>query len=342
MVRKVKQAIVLAGGKGTRLRPLTNNRPKPLLPVLERPCIEYVLMALDEAGIDEIIIACGYRAHDLVEALGDQTPGGTSISFAFEDEPAGTAGAVKLLEYAIDGTFIVASGDVLADVDMRALIDHHDSKKAFATMALTTVDRPEEFGIVGLDEEGRIERFKEKPPAHQIFSHLINAGIYVLEKGVFQHIPEGQMFDFSKNLFPSMLEKGEALFGAQLTGMWKDIGRPSDLLEANIEMASRKGSYQKAPNLFPPVHIGDNVLLEEQAELSSSVIGSSITGGEGSRIESSLLMDGCRIGERCHLEGCVLGKDCVVGNGSTLTRCALGDGTAIAPGTVVEGSLGDD
>lgn len=336
MANQVKQAIVLAGGKGTRLMPLTANRPKPLLPVLGRPCIEYVLMALDEAGVDQIFIACGYRASNLVDALGDMTPGGNEISFAFEDEPAGTAGAVKLLEDRIDGTFVVASGDVLADVDMRALVDHHHTRGAFATMALTTVERPEEFGIVGLDDDGRIERFKEKPPTHEVFSNLINAGIYILEKEVLEHIPEGQMFDFSKNLFPRLLGLGKPLYGARLEGMWKDIGRPSDLIEANIQMAYRKGSHVPAKGLNPPLHLGSGVQMRGENEVSASVLDDGVVVGSRNRVEGSLLMKGCTIGNDCLIMDSALGEGCVLGDGSKLIRCVLGDGARVGPGTSME------
>jgi len=337
LVREVRQAVVLAGGRGTRLRPLTSNRPKPLLPVLGRPCIEYILTALDEAGIEEIFIACGYRATDLVEALGDETPGGTGLIFAFEDEPAGTAGAVKLLESRIDGTFVVASGDVLADVDMRALIDYHGSKGAFATMALTTVERPEEFGVVGLDENGRIERFKEKPSTREVFSNLVNAGIYILKREALDHVPEGEMFDFSKNLFPLLLEMDKPLFGAPLQGMWKDIGRPSDLIEANIEMASRRGASHQGRHLTPPVYLGKNTVLGEGTTVGGSVLGDSVIVGEECRVEGSLLMDSSGVGDGCLIQECALGEGCVVGEGARLVGCVLGDGVEVPPGSRLEG-----
>jgi mannose-1-phosphate guanylyltransferase len=336
MPKKVRQTIVLASGRGTRLRPLTNNRPRPLLPVLGRPCIEYVLLALDEAGVDEIFIACGYRASSLVQELGDTTPGGKDIIFAFEDEPAGTAGACKLLEDRIDGPFVVASGDVLADVDIGGLTEFHSSKGAFGTMALTTVERPEEFGIVGLDQDGRIERFKEKPATNEVFSNLINAGIYVLEREALEHIPSGQMFDFSKNLFPKLLGRGRSLFGATLEGMWKDIGRPSDLIEANIQMASRKGNYTPGPGLAPPLHMGNGVVIQAGGEVSSSVLDDDVSMGERCHVRGSLLMRGSRLGKDCQIVDSALGENCVVGEGSRLERCVLGDDVVIVPNTEME------
>lgn len=337
MAKDVEQAIVLAGGRGTRLRPLTNNRPKPLLPVLGKPCIEYILSALVDAGIEEIFVACGYRADDLSDALREFDSRGAEITIAYEDEPAGTAGAVKLLESRIVGTFVVASGDVLADVDMKDLIERHQAKDAFATMALTTVDRPEEFGIVGLDPNNRIVKFKEKPASHEVFSNLINAGIYILERDVVEHIPEGEMFDFSKNLFPKLLGMGKALFGAPIHGMWKDIGRPSDLIEANIEMASKKGKYPHMDGIDPPVHIGYGTEVESGSIIRRSVLGDSIHVHKGAEIVDSLVMDRCEIGNQCHIEKSALGIGCTIGKGSRLVECVLDDGTEISPGTTLIG-----
>jgi mannose-1-phosphate guanylyltransferase len=337
LAKDVEQAIVLAGGRGTRLKPLTNNRPKPLLPVLGRPCIEYILSALVDAGIGQIFVACGYRADDLSDALRKFDSKGAEIILTFEDEPAGTAGAVKLLESRILGTFVVASGDVLADVDMKELIERHQAKEAFATMALTTVDRPEEFGIVGLDPNNRIVRFKEKPASHEVFSNLINAGIYILEKEVLEYIPEGKMFDFSKNLFPGLLEMGKALFGAPIHGMWKDIGRPSDLIEANIEMASKKGKYPQMDGIDPPVHIGLGTEVEAGSIIRRSVLGESIHVRKGAEIIDSLLMDRCEIGSESQITKSALGMGCVIGKGSRLIDCVLDDGTEISPGTTLIG-----
>lgn len=336
MVEGVKQAVVLAGGEGTRLRPLTNDRPKPMLPVLGRPCIEYVLRSLEEAGIGEIQVACGYRSDALVDSL-RSFGGRAELRFAFEDRPAGTAGAVKLLEGSLEGTFVVASGDVLADVSISDLVRSHREKGAFVTMALTTVQRPEEFGIVGLDHDGRIERFKEKPPKEEIFSNMVNAGIYVLEREALDFIPPGKMFDFSKNLFPLLLGLGKPMFGALLKGMWKDIGRPSDLIEANIEMASRRGRFTPSEAIVPPAHLGDGVEMARGASVRRAVLGSGVVLGRGTEVTNSLLMDRCRLGDGCRIMGCAIGNDCYVGDSSTLIDCVLADGVNVPTGSDMEG-----
>ncbi|MCG7845000.1 MAG: nucleotidyltransferase family protein, partial [Methanomassiliicoccales archaeon] len=189
MAPKVKQAVILAGGEGTRLRPLTTTRPKPLLPVLGVPCIEYVISSLARAGVEQIFLACGYRSEDILRVLGRGERFGVDIEFAHEKEPMGTAGAVKLLEDRLEGTFVVGSGDTLTDADLGSLIDFHLEHGAEATMGLTEVEHPEQFGIVGVGADGRIERFKEKPRTEEVFSKVINAGTYVLEKEVLGMVP---------------------------------------------------------------------------------------------------------------------------------------------------------
>jgi mannose-1-phosphate guanylyltransferase len=352
---RARQAVVLAGGKGTRLRPLTNARPKPLLPVLGRPCVEYVIEAMAEAGVEEVFLTCGYRAEDMVEALGSGDQFGVEIIMCFEDVPAGTAGAVKLLEDRLEDTFIVASGDVLADVDVRSLVDQHVRTGAMATMALTTVERPEEFGIVGLDDAGRIERFKEKPRTEEVFSNLINAGIYVLERDVLPEIPRGEMYDFSKQLFPKLLAAGQPLYGARLGGLWKDIGRPHDLLDANILMAERRGRAIEVAGaecngrivatsfsaggcrIDGPAYIGGAVSIGHGARLSSCAVGSGTDIGDGSEVSGSFLMEGCSLGSHCQIAGSLLGDNVTVGDGAVLRDCVLGDGVRVERGAKLQG-----
>lgn len=341
------KAVILAGGQGTRLRPLTNNRPKPLLPILGKPCVEYVIRSLASAKISEIFLTAGYRSQNMVDALGDGSRYGVDLRWNLEETPAGTAGAVKLLEDHLDATFVVASGDVLADVDIHRLVEEHRRRGAVATMALTTVERPEEFGIVGLDDEGRIVRFKEKPRTEEVFSHLINAGIYVLEPEVLSEVPAGQPFDFSKQLFPRLLEEGRALYGSPLSGLWKDIGRPKDLLEANIRMAERWGCEMDIPGarssgkvlmttaeargceVRGPVYIGSDAILGREALLSSCAVGSDVTVGEETTIDNSFVMDDCVVGPRCMVQSSLLGKGCVLGAGVTLVDTILGDGVRL-------------
>ncbi|KAF5052504.1 UTP--glucose-1-phosphate uridylyltransferase [anaerobic digester metagenome] len=334
---RVRQAVILAGGEGTRLRPLTTTRPKPLLPVLGVPCIEYVIRSLAEAGVEQVIIACGYRSEDISLALGEGERFGVEIEMAFEKEPMGTAGAVKLLEDRLDGTFMVGSGDTLTDADLGDLIDFHFRKGAEATMGLTEVERPEQFGIVGVSPDGRIERFKEKPRPEEVFSRVINAGTYVLEQEVLRMIPPATKYDFSKNLYMDMLEKGRGLYAAPLKGYWKDIGRPSDLYLANMDMASRRPPTQ-APSgarvggscYFGPGVIARGASLRESAVGRDCVL-------EGT-VESSLLLDRVAVGKDARVLGCVIGEGCRIGAGASLRDCVLGDGVTVSSGKELAGT----
>lgn len=354
-------AVILAGGEGTRLRPLTTTRPKPLLPVLGRPCVEYVIRSLADAGVDMAYLTCGYRSQDMVDALGDGRQYGIDLKFAFEERPAGTAGAVKLLEPSLGDTVAVVSGDVLADVDLRSMIEMHRRKGAMATMALTTVDRPEEFGIVGLDDDGRIIRFKEKPRTEEVFSNLVNAGIYVLERKAVENIPPNEKYDFSKQLFPKLLGMGEKLYGVPLSGLWKDIGRPRDLLDANLQMAERRGREMSIPGarcsgpivatqvhtqrcqISGPAYLGTGATIGDDAILSRIAIGEGAQIGPGARIDDAFLMDGCAVGSDCVVRGSLLGRYCVIGDGASLINAVLGDGIHVPAGKeIIDRTLDND
>lgn len=355
MIHGVTQAVVLAGGEGTRLRPLTNNRPKPLLPVLGRPCIEYTLRALAAAGIEKAYLACGYKSMDVVKALGNGKNLGLELVYAFEEQPMGTAGAVKLLERQLPDTFVVAMGDVLMDIDFEHIIRFHKDSGATVTIALTQVEKPEQFGIVGIEENGRITRFKEKPRAEEVFSNLINAGVYVIQKEAFSHVPQDTKFDFSKNLFPKLMELGSPLFGLKLRGMWHDIGQPGDLLNANLGMAERKGVerhipgtdvegrifgskfFAKGAKLRGPVYLGDEVRIGEKALVSRSAIGQEgVVEGEA-QVLDSLMLTSCLVRKGAVVQGSILGDNCLVGEGVVLKGCVIGDGVALRQPGMIEG-----
>ena len=356
------KAVIMAGGEGTRLRPLTARAPKPLMPVGRRRCIDYSLSSLARAGITEIIVTTSYKADRIVDALEASDVPGISMLFSFERRPMGTAGGVRKSVPFLDETFLVLSADVLADVDLGALVEFHKRKGADATMALTTVENPSEYGIVGLDADDRIRRFKEKPPPEEAFSNLINAGIYVLEPHVMDYVPEGTKFDFSKNLFPVLLEKGHGMFGHKLEGLWMDIGRPRDLLLANKTMVEREGTIG-APlpvGFSGTVQLGQDVIVHADAEVvGPAMIGSGVRLGAGTRVnrsflhtgvvverdamvEDSLVLRGTTIGPRAHLTRSILDAECIVGEGASLEGTVVGAGTVGGPGAShVDAVLGD-
>jgi len=347
LISGVREAVVLAGGEGTRLRPLTNNRPKPLLPVLGRPCIEYSLRALSSAGIEVVDLACAYKGKEVVNQLGDGKSLDLNIEYAFEKTPMGTAGAVKLLERKLPEAFVVVMGDTLMDIDFQEVIRFHQEHQAMVTIALTEVSNPSEYGIVGLDQRSRIVRFKEKPAPAEVFSNLINAGVYVIQKEAFRYVPEATKFDFSKNLFPKLMEMGHLLYGVKLQGMWKDIGRPRDLLDANLQMAERRGSersfngvrsegkicassfYGKGAWIKGPVYLGEEVSLGEAAVIVSSAIGRGSNVEAGVKVTDSLMLDSCLVMRRSSISGSIIGQGCKVGAGVSLSDCILGDGVSI-------------
>ncbi|WP_400195239.1 sugar phosphate nucleotidyltransferase [Candidatus Methanomassiliicoccus intestinalis] len=334
--------VILAGGEGTRLRPLTDSLPKPMLPILDVPCIKYVVSSLAQAGIQGVYLTCGYKSEDLIQNLRNVNFG-VDVHFTVEEQPAGTAGAVKLLEDQLSDVFVVASGDVLADVDMNVLLNEHQQSGAVATMALTSVENPSEFGIVGLDETGAVTRFKEKPAAEEVFSNLINAGIYILNKEVLEYIPAGEKFDFSKQLFPALLEDGKKIQGSVLQGMWVDIGHPDDLLRANLQMAERRGTMGDRNNarcegpivssnfatsgctVVGPAYIGANVSIGDNAILNSAAVGHDSIIGADSELNGVFMRNNCTIGRDCRLQNVLLGEGCKITDGSILSDAIFGD-----------------
>src|SRR5215207_3747980 len=210
--RRMK-AVVMAGGEGTRLRPLTSNQPKPMVPIVGKPCMEHILELLKEHEFEEVIVTLAFLPQAIRGYFGTGESLGMGIEYSVEETPLGTAGSVRLASDRLDETFLVISGDALCDFDLSALVDFHKQKGAAVTIGLKSVENPLEFGIVVTDEDGRIERFLEKPSWSQVFSDTINTGVYVLEPEVLRHIPDDRPFDFSKELFPLLLEMGRPLYG---------------------------------------------------------------------------------------------------------------------------------
>lgn len=336
------KAVIMAGGEGTRLRPITLTRTKPLVPIAGKACIDYVIERLASAGVKDIIITTGYRASSLIQHTGGGSRyGDLNITYSIEDSPMGTAGGVKKMERFIDDTFIVASGDVVADVDFSSLLDFHRTNQAEATMALTSVEDPTQFGIVGVDPSGRVLKFKEKPKPEEVFSNLINAGIYILEPTVFELLPYNTKYDFSKQLFPDILARERRLFATPISGLWKDIGNPFDLIEANNLMIQRKGGDMSTiqRSEFRDVSIegsfmaGENVLIGPGSTISSSALYPNVKIGNRTSLDTCLLLDGAEIGNHCRIINSFIGKDTVIGEGSTLESCVIGDDQTIEPGS---------
>lgn len=323
------KAVVMAGGEGTRLRPLTLDVPKPFIRVAGKPAIEYALDALVAAGIKDVIVTTFYKPERLIQHLGGGAKLGARFFYSIEDQAMGTAGGVaKCLPLIGNDTTVVLSGDVIADVNVKALVEAHRKSGAVATMALTRVENVSEFGIVGLDETGRIVRFKEKPKTpEEAFSNLINTGIYVLEPEALRVVPEGSTFDFSKDLFPKLLASGQKLQGVTLEGFWMDVGRPSDLIKASRELGQKRG-------------LKDG--LREGAKLDGAhVVGSDLYPGAtveaGASVDGCILYDNARVEAGAMLKQTILAADAIVGKGATVNDCVLGRGARVKPGAMLTG-----
>src|SRR5689334_5279554 len=252
----------MAGGEGTRLRPLTSNQPKPMVPIVGKPCMEHILQLLRQHGLEDVIVTVAFMPQAIRGYFGDGESLGLNIEYSVEESPLGTAGSVRLASDRLDETFLVISGDALCDVDLTELIDTHKQKGAAVTIGLKSVENPLEFGIVVTDEEGRIERFLEKPSWSQVFSDTINTGIYVVEPEVLRHVPTDRPYDFSKELFPLLLEMGRPLYGFVFDEYWQDIGNLDQFRQANFDALDEAVSLN-----VPGIRLRANVWLGEGGEL---------------------------------------------------------------------------
>ena len=322
----VRQAVIMVGGKGTRLKPLTDTCPKPILPVLDRPCLDYMIESFANAGVKHIILACGYRSEQVPKMIGDGSDRGIKIEYSYEDAPMGTAGAIKLLEDRLDDVFIAANGDLFAESDVSGQIKEHFRTNACVTIALTPVENPCEFGIARLGDDGRIIEFKEKPKPEEVFSNLVNAGIYIVNKKVMKLVPEGQMHDFSKDLVIELIRRGRRIQSHTMNGLWKDVGRPSDLLGTNIIMAEKKGNCKTSS------YAGTGSKISE-SEMMSAII-SKNTEIKDSEIIKSMVMEGSKI-SGSKLSGSIIGKNCTISD-CVLQDVVLGDGTIMKGETVTK------
>jgi len=333
----------MAGGQGTRLRPLTLDRPKPMVEVLGRPVIDYVKDAMQAAGLSEVIVTTGYRGEMLAEHITSWSIPGRINQ---EEVPMGTAGSVRLLLDELDSTFVVGSGDSVASFDIADLIATHKRVGAKVTMALWRVEDPTEFGIVGLSEnhqgevdgalsEGWISRFKEKPTSDEAFSNLINAGLYIIEPEVLARVPEGQKFDFSKQLFPMILEDGWPMYAKTIDGVWYDVGHPMELLKAQMTLIEKRGEL---PFPFPNGEVQIDGGFHAAGVIAKSTRSVLLDGvkSEGEVVES-LLMANCFVHSGAIVTGSILGEGCVVEEGASISNCVIGPGERIIENAILEG-----
>jgi NDP-sugar pyrophosphorylase family protein len=320
------KALILAGGLGTRLRPLTYTRPKPLLPIANRPHLEHVLDLLQRHGIDDVVLLTSYLA-DAFESLrsGAQRRGMT-VGVTHEPEPLGTGGALKnAASFIGDEPFLAFNGDVLTDVDLGAVLDFHRERHAQATMLLTPVDDPSTYGVVTTDERGTVTDFIEKPPKDQAPSNLINAGVYVLEPGVIDRIPSGRAVSSEHEIFPDLVREA-ALVALTTDAYWNEIGDPAKYLRANLDALEGRFHTDAISSMRADrVLAADGVEIAGSAQVSSTCLGRDVRVGAGVVIRDSVLLAGVEIAEGSHIEGCVLGEGVYVGADTRLSGETLGD-----------------
>jgi mannose-1-phosphate guanylyltransferase/phosphomannomutase len=350
------KAVVMAGGEGTRLRPLTSNQAKPMVPIVGKPCMEHILELLRTHGFEDVIVTVAFLPQAIRGYFGDGDALGIDLSYSVEESPLGTAGSVRLAADQLDEPFLVISGDALCDVDLGKLVEFHRERNAAATIGLVSVDNPLEFGIVVTDDDGRIERFLEKPSWGQVFSDTINTGIYVLDPEVLRHVPTDRPFDFSKELFPLLLEMGRPLCGFVLEGYWQDIGNLDQFrqanydaldgkLELNIPGIQLRGNIwigegvdlQDLDQIEGPAFIGNNCRIAPEASVGPrSVLGANSTLRERARIERSVIDAGTHIGRSAIVEGAILGRSCDLRTHARLHEgVAIGDEVTIGAESVI-------
>jgi mannose-1-phosphate guanylyltransferase/phosphomannomutase len=324
------KAVVMAGGEGTRLRPLTSNQPKPLVPIVGKPCMGHILDLLKRHGFEDVIVTVAFLPQAIRGYFGTGATIGMDLAYSVEESPAGTAGSVRLAAGRLDDTFLVISGDALCDVDLSRLVDFHREKQASVTIGLKSVDNPLEFGIVVTDADDRVERFLEKPSWGQVFSDTINTGIYVLEPEVLKHIPGDRPFDFSKELFPLLLEMGRPIYGCVLDGYWQDIGNLDQYRQANFDALDEKvrleiGGIRLRGNVWlgdgvdvhdldaieGPAFLGNYCRVAPEATVGPySVLSTSVTLREGARTTRSIVDASTYIGRSAVVEGAIIGRSC--------------------------------
>ncbi|MFL5908504.1 MAG: sugar phosphate nucleotidyltransferase [Solirubrobacterales bacterium] len=322
------QALILAGGEGTRLRPLTYTVPKPVLPLAGRPHLAYVIDWLVAHGADDVIVSCGFLAEGMRRALEELEPG-VEIRYAEEPDPRGTAGAIRFAEEMLADRFLVLNGDVLCDLDLTALIEQHDRTGARATIALYPVEEPSGYGLVHRREDGEITDFLEKPEPSQIDTDEINAGAYLLERSVLDEIPPDREVSIEREVFPRLIGKG--LYGIRLEGYWIDIGTPDRFLETTWDILEGRVKTVVADQLDGPMMVGEGSDISPEAQTKPPcVIGARCRVGAGAVVERSVLLDGCVIEENAVVSNSILSDGVKVEEGARLDGAVVGENELVA------------
>ena len=356
------KAVIMAGGEGTRLRPLTSNQPKPMLPMANIPMMEHVVNLLRQHGFEDIVVTVAFMANAIRTYFGDGSEFGVRMVYATESTPLGTAGSVRNARDELDERFLVISGDVLTDIDLSEVVAFHEKRGALATLALKAVENPLEFGIVITREDGSVERFLEKPTWGQVFSDTINTGIYVLEPEIFDFIPEGRPVDFSGESFPAVLEAGKPLYGFVADGYWEDVGTLEAYLKTHQDILDQRvqvdiAGFELRPRVWlgkgtlidptvtivGPAVIGDNCVVGPGVKLGEyCTLGRNVRIGDNAALQRSVVHENSYLGSAVSVDGSVLGRACDLRSGARCEEgvvlgehCFVGAQAEIKPGVMV-------
>ncbi|MFA5628816.1 MAG: NDP-sugar synthase [Dehalococcoidales bacterium] len=349
------KAVILSGGFGTRLRPLTVNTPKSMVPVLNTPFLDYFIKRLKAQKVTDIALAVSYLAEPIQDYFGDGSKFGVNLTYTVEKNPLGTAGAVKNAGGFIDEPTLVFNGDVFTDIDLAAMIEHHNKNKAVLTIALTPVEDPTSYGLVETDQENKITRFLEKPSADEITTNMINAGTYIIEPEVMSLIPEETNCSFERDIFPMLLRKKKNVFAFPTDCYWMDLGRPENYFQLHYDLLDGKSNQYSFNNnkrkvaagsnckihqsarIIGPAVIGENCIIGEDVQIKGPVVI-----GPNCQISNSSVVDDCIIWESVHVEPFARIKHTIVadkshiGSGSTIEGAVLGSNTIIGYGQHVK------
>lgn len=359
------KAVVMAGGEGSRLRPLTIGRPKPMVPIVNAPVMEHILGLLRRHGITDVVVTLQYLARVIQEYFGDGSDFGMRIQYTIEETPLGTAGSVKNAEHLLDEPFLVISGDALTDFDLGQILEYHDRQKAMATLTLYRVPNPLEYGVVILDKTGRVVRFLEKPSWGEVFSDTVNTGIYLIDPSIFKYVPSNRSVDWSNDVFPQLLKNNDPMFGFVSSGYWCDVGNMQEYVRANADMlnglvnldmpayelpgriwvagASKEGDAEidATARLYGPVFLGKGVDVRANAVIHGpSVIGDYSIVEQRATIDRSIVWPNCYVGENSDLHGALIGKQCNIKSGTVIFEGAVvGDNCTIGEGAIVRPNI---
>ncbi|MEM3586825.1 MAG: NDP-sugar synthase [Candidatus Jordarchaeaceae archaeon] len=359
------KAVILAGGYGTRLRPLTYTTPKTMLPICDKPVLHWIIDSLKNNGFDEIIITTNYLEDQIKNYFGDGSKFGVKIYYPKEKEPLGTAGSVKNAEKYLDETFGVIQSDNITEISLADALKYHKEKKdGIATISLVDVENPWQFGIAELNRKKQIKRFVEKPKPDECFSNLASTGLYVLEPEVLDYIPENTPFDFAKDLFPLLLKRGKRIYGYKAEGFWVDVGKPEGYMKATEWIVSRIKKHisetaEIEGKVEGPVYIGENTIIEKGSKVEGpaiiendcviesgaqvypcSIIKSGVTIGSETRVDKAVTYKNSKIASGAYLQECIIAENCDVGNRVEIGKlavvgpnCKIEDATTVLPGS---------